>query len=223
MSKLHATVIGVGSSFMLVIAAGALGSGSQSEAPAATPEQPKPEPASWLEGYEQLKAQALRDYNANAAKGYVKGANGNWGPPLPPGVFLKQDAFPPKEAPAPKLEPGHRGNFVGFFREVKLRPEDVATALKSCPVPTERREYYHELFDNDEFLVDGWYLQINDVSTKDGVVLVTLHSIPLVTSRTMGMLSLIAAFEETYELKDGKLKLVKTAAVGPAPINGFMN
>ena len=220
MNKFQAAIIVVCSSFMLVIAAGALGSASQPDAAASTPEQPKPEPASWLEGYEQIKAQALRDYNANAAKGYEKGPNGNWGP-LPPGVLLKQVAFPPKEAPAPKPEPGHRGNFVSFFRDVKVRPKDVETALKSCPVPAERRKYYHELFDNDEFFVDGWYLQINDVSTKDGVVLVTLHSIPRVISRSMGVMSLMAAFEETYELKDGKLKLVKTAAVGPKPINGF--
>ncbi|MEZ6063108.1 MAG: hypothetical protein R3C19_22415 [Planctomycetaceae bacterium] len=155
-------------------------------------------------------------------KGFVKRANGNWGPPLPPGMRLleAQGAF--AIAAGAKPGPGHRGNQLTYLDTVRLRPTTVADALTSSKAPTERLRYFHELIEHPDFQLDGWNLHVRELSSVDGVDRVTIYAIPLVSSDMLGLITVMGAFEETYELRDGELKLVKTAPVGNAPVMGMI-
>ncbi len=156
------------------------------------------------------------------AKGYVKYRNGNWGPPLPAGVVMKQDVFPSSEAP-PKPGPGHRGNIVHFAETVKDRPGTGEALLKTLMAPDERLEYFHELLKHPAYQLDGWSLSVRKVELVDGTDQFTIHSTPLVSYvQFSANIHVLGWFQETWQLKDGKLTLVKTAPVGKQPIMGIV-
>ena len=153
-------------------------------------------------------------------KGFVQHANGNWGRPLPPGVFMKGPVFPrPVFA---KRGPGHRGNVLTYLKDVTRRPAAVVDALTSSKAPTERLQCFKELIEHPDFQLDGWHLGVRELSSVDGVDRVTIYATPLVSSDLIGpAISVMGALEETYELRDGELKLVRTAPFGSAPVMGM--
>jgi len=158
---------------------------------------------------------------ADREKGYVKYGNGNWGPPLPPGVFMKEPVFP--QPLFAKRGPGHRGNQLTYLDTVTLRPAAVVDALTSSKAPTERLQYFRGLIEHPDFQLDGWHLCVRKLSAVDGVNRVTIYATPLVSSDVVGpVITVVSALEETYELRDGKLKLVETAPFGSAPVMGMI-
>ncbi|MEZ6063106.1 MAG: hypothetical protein R3C19_22405 [Planctomycetaceae bacterium] len=164
-----------------------------------------------------------REEATRIEKGYVKYRNGNWGPPLPPGLRLleAQGAF---AIPAgPKPGPGHRGNIVRFVETIEVRPNGAEALLKSSRPPAARLDYFHELLEHPAYQLDGWDLVVRRVDSVDAKVRLIIYSTPLVTCERRGPIVFVLGWhEETYELRDGKLILVKTAAVGDRPIMGIV-
>ena len=164
---------------------------------------------------EQIRAEE-QDYKS---RGWQK-TLGGWIPMLRPDAVFKGGAFPPF---APELvAPGHLGNQLTYLNQAERQHPAVEEALKSSTAPRERLQYFHELLESPDVRLDGWHLHVRAVTVSNGAKLVTIYANPLVSSDLLGpAVAVNGAFEETYELKDGELKLVKTAPVGHAPVTGL--
>ncbi len=211
MSKLQIVISVVAVSLLIVGATSVLNSApvnSQSEA----------DSGDWKSSLEKLTADAEQKFNNKP--GMVRDAGG-WSPPLPPGVAHKQDTVAPQTTPSNR-PPGHRGNQLSFLNNQQKCPEGTLELLANLQAPPERLQYFHEVTEHKNLQVDGWQLVVHDITVIDGVTLLKIHSTPLVSMTHGGALVMVGAFEETWQLKDGRLTLLRTAAVGPAPIQGFM-
>ena len=111
---------------------------------------------------------------------------------------------------------GHRGHIVMTLKNKNFDPK-LINRVMACVRNEGRRDDREAQFDSvlKSHRLDGWHSQIIDITAKDGVTLVTLRVIPLVTPKTGGGVAMVAGgVDETYELGEGEMILQSSKPTG---------
>lgn len=149
--------------------------------------------------------------------------------PLPPGTDIKDarkrivEAYRkmPKNQPLPKvgyrpedleievgppLPEGHMGTVVRVWKR-GAKQEEAQKLLQAEPAPAQRTEFYKDFLKGKRFL--GWKLDLLESQTVDGMTTVQVLARPFAELEDGTYLDVMGVTKETYELKNGKLKLLK--------------
>ncbi len=129
----------------------------------------------------------------------------------------RADHFP--AAPIELKPLGHLGNVVKFSRAGDDQEKMVADLLRSHAAPAERAANFALILNSPAYHFQGWHLEILDVTAVDGTMKAKVRAMPLITaggSTTSGGRSatVVSAFDETYEINGGSMKLLKGEEVG---------
>ncbi len=149
-------------------------------------------------------------------------------------VAFSQIARPPR-APLPKkdhvvrppaiAEPTRAGPLENVVKLSKPDDRDeiaVAALFKSQATPSTRATYFQSILNNPAFRLERWHLTILEANAVDGVTRVKVRATPLVTSQFAAATVVWGTLDETYEVHDGELKLLKTdPPVDPAVVVQF--
>ena len=135
-----------------------------------------------------------------------------WPPRLPVPIDTKGATGPIK---LPHRPPEHLGNRMWYASGVQGRIAGAEVALSTLKAPTERLDYFRDVLSDPACQLDGWYLCVREVKEADRL---TVRVMPIISAPSIAARVLvIGAFDETYELKNGSLRLVNWAAVGNSP------
>ncbi len=117
---------------------------------------------------------------------------------------------PPSGASA---NPVYLGNVVtneGSSHQWRL----AASLLRLASLPPSRVAHFNSVLSDPRLQLSGWAMEIRDVNTTNGVVVVKVRVTPLMVGHQSA--TVIGALDETYELGDHAVKFVQSEALSPA-------
>lgn len=129
-------------------------------------------------------------------------------PPIPKGAIGVSEL--------PTLpEPSKPKGFYGTRTRVMKQDRALLDAEKlfwNMPDPEQRTAHYRAYLDKRHFL--GWQVDLREARTVGGVTMIQVDVYPMVTTKDGMWITPATYIKETYELKNGKLRLVKFEPTG---------
>ncbi len=135
-------------------------------------------------------------------------------PPL-----TKGERLPPAEK-LPAI--GHLGNVISISGEKRLLKTAVANALRNQAAHATRKGHFEDTLNDPANRLAGWSIDILAAQQIDGAEVTTVRVTPLMTSASGTSTTVLGALDETYELRDGTLSLLKSEVPGDAMPTGII-
>jgi hypothetical protein len=132
-------------------------------------------------------------------------------PPVPAGVVSAYGVVPQPVRPLPPE--GHLGTCVRLSQPGDAQQVAAEKLLKQQPVPAERTALFAGLLKTKGMRLEGWQVDVKEVNAVDGVTTIRVRAYPIITQYG-GIGTTCGVLEETYEVADGRLTLVKTRPLG---------
>jgi hypothetical protein len=131
------------------------------------------------------------------------------GGPLPHPRPKKDHIVAPAQNAAAK-EPAALENSVRLSQPADEHQAAVAARFRRQATPSIRATYFRSVLENPDFRFKRWHIDILEVAEVDGATRIKVRAIPIVKSRFAAITSIDGCLNETYELKEDSLTLLKT-------------
>lgn len=130
------------------------------------------------------------------------------------------------ELPTPPQSPhqdGYLGVVVTSSKQLdKKLDANVVAELTDKQVSGALLKQFDRVLRNPQFRLAGWSADITNLETDGETSAVTVRYTPIIAPRSGGSVTIVGAVDEVYELKDGKLELLRRIAVGNPSLGRFL-
>jgi hypothetical protein len=83
-------------------------------------------------------------------------------------------------------------------------------------------EQFDRVLRNPRLRLAGWSADITHLETTGEIFALTVRYTPIIAPRSGGSVTVVGAVDEVYELKNGKLELLKRFAIGNPTLGRFI-
>jgi len=128
-------------------------------------------------------------------------------PPMPEGAFSDGGQELSRVLPLARIPEGGLGTRTRVLKKDDPKQLEAEELLKAAPAPAQRIAHFKSFLEKNHFL--GWQVDICDARTVDGVTTVPVQTYPLAEPQYGRWITMSSVVGETYEMREGKLTLVK--------------
>ncbi len=101
-------------------------------------------------------------------------------------------------------------NLVELSQPADAQQRAVAARFRMQATPSVRATYFRSVLEDPDFRFKRWDLRILEAAVVDGTTRVKVRAMPIVMSRFAAITTINGCLDETYELKDDSLTILKT-------------
>jgi hypothetical protein len=101
-------------------------------------------------------------------------------------------------------------NSVRLSQPADEQQAAVAARFRRQATPSMRATYFRSVLENPDFHFKRWHIDILEVAVVAGTTRIKVRAIPIVKSRFAAITRINGCLNETYELKEDSLTLLKT-------------